>query len=566
MMRLINRIARALPRLRNTAPAIIACLLVGIGLTLAVRSERAWVDLRAEQTTVQARIMASALGGALAFEDVSATREYLGALELNPAIRAAAVYAHSGKIIASFAKDRVTFPTRIAPHGAVVSNLTITVAERVHQGNLELGTVYVQSSIEPLQVRLSRYFAVGLMICLAAGLIFLLGRSFARAALANEQLRAQIIAREQAERALAQAQKMEALGHLTGGIAHDFNNLLMAASSGLQLLERTTDPLRRERYVHGIKEALDRGARLTRQLLTFARHSPVNAEVVDVRARLFGIAELLERSLRQDILLEWDLAPDLWLVRVDPVQFEVAVVNIAVNARDAMPDGGTIRISAGNVGGTATIGDRVRIAIADQGCGMAPDLQAKVFDPFFTTKAVGSGTGLGLSQVYGFVQAAGGDVAIDSTLGRGTTLTLWLPRSRDTTRVVAQPAQPAHAVVRAQIVLVVEDDPRIAESLCEMLLLLGCTPLCARDSAEALDRIASGPVDIVLSDMVMPGAINGLDLARGLRDRAMRVILMSGFSDLAQSARADGFPMLDKPFTLQSLAEALNSLDARPSA
>ena len=391
MMRLINRMARTLPRLRNTAPAIIACLLVGIGLTLAVRSERAWVDLRAEQTTVQARIMASALGGALAFEDVSATREYLGALELNPAIRAAAVYAHSGKIIASFAKDRVTFPTRIAPHGAVVSNLTITVAERVHQGNLELGTVYVQSSIEPLQVRLSRYFAVGLMICLAAGLIFLLGRSFARAALANEQLRAQIIAREQAERALSQAQKMEALGHLTGGIAHDFNNLLMAASSGLQLLERTTDPLRRERYVHGIKEALDRGARLTRQLLTFARHSPVNAEVVDVRARLFGIAELLERSLRQDILLEWDLAPDLWLVRVDPVQFEVAVVNIAVNARDAMPDGGTLTIRTANAtaadagpeaAAMLTPGEYIMIEVADTGTGIAPEhLEIATADP-----------------------------------------------------------------------------------------------------------------------------------------------------------------------------------------
>jgi signal transduction histidine kinase len=562
-----NLMPPANPRLRTTVPTIIAFVLVALGVWLAVRSERTLIDERAEQTTVQARIMAAALTGALAFDDAAATREYLGALKLNPAVRAAAVYTHGGAIVAGFTKDRVPFPTGVAPHAATVGTMTITVAERVHQGDLELGTVYVQSNIEPLWARLSRYAAIGVMIVFAAALIVMLGRSFARVAQANDQLRAEIVAREHAERALAQAQKMEALGHLTGGIAHDFNNLLMAASSGLELVERSTDPGRREKYVLGIREALDRGARLTRQLLTFARHSPVNAEVVDVRARLHGLAELLERSLRGDIALEWDLADGLWPIMVDPVQFEVAVVNIAVNARDAMPNGGVIRISAHNRPGTATTGDAVRIAIADQGCGIAPELQAKVFDPFFTTKAVGEGTGLGLSQVYGFVRAAGGDVEIDSAPNRGTTLSLMLPRSRDTALPRAEPGDAAPPHVRAQTVLVVEDDPRIAESLCEMLLLLGCSPICAADPAEGLHLIAARRIDVVLSDMVMPGGINGLDLARVLRDRADRVpvILMSGFSDLAERAREEGFAMLDKPFTLQTLAQAIATADATRS-
>jgi CheY-like chemotaxis protein len=271
--------------------------------------------------------------------------------------------------------------------------------------------------------------------------------------------------------------------------------------------------------------------------------------------------------LRGDIALEWDLADGLWPIMVDPVQFEVAVVNIAVNARDAMPNGGVIRISAHNRPGTATTGDAVRIAIADQGCGIAPELQAKVFDPFFTTKAVGEGTGLGLSQVYGFVRAAGGDVEIDSAPNRGTTLSLMLPRSRDTALPRAEPGDAAPPHVRAQTVLVVEDDPRIAESLCEMLLLLGCSPICAADPAEGLHLIAARRIDVVLSDMVMPGGINGLDLARVLRDRADRVpvILMSGFSDLAERAREEGFAMLDKPFTLQTLAQAIATADATRS-
>jgi C4-dicarboxylate-specific signal transduction histidine kinase len=355
MTRTGHRLTSAWARVRNTLPALVACLLVALGLSLALRSEQQSVVVRADQVTVQARIMAAALAGALAFDDVAATREYLGALKLNPDVRAAAVYSRGGERVAGFTKDAAPFPRRVAPHPARVSNMMITVVEPVRQGSLDLGAVYIESSIEPLGIRLSRYVAIGLMIVFAALLIWLLGRSFARVAEANDKLRAEIIAREQAERALIQAQKMEALGHLTGGIAHDFNNLLMAASSGLELLQRSSDPVRQQKFTQGIKEALDRGARLTRQLLAFARHSPVNPEVVDVTERLRGIEDLLERSLRENIAIVYDLDQDLWPVHVDPVQFEVAIVNIAVNARDAMPHGGAIRISACNVAAPRTI-------------------------------------------------------------------------------------------------------------------------------------------------------------------------------------------------------------------
>jgi signal transduction histidine kinase len=547
--------------LRNALPAIAAVLLVAIGISLAAQSEQRSTAERVDQASVQARIMAATLTGALAFDDVAAAREYLDALKLNPDIHAAAAYTRAGKLVAGFTKDPAPLPSAVTPHPAAVSNRTITVIEPVRQGSLELGAVYVKSSIEPVWVRLSRYLGIGLMIVFAAVLIFLLGRSFTRAAQANQRLREEIVARELAERALVQAQKMEAIGHLTGGIAHDFNNLLMAASSGLELLERSSEPQRRQRYAQGIREALDRGARLTRQLLTFARGTSVNPEVVDIRVQLRAIQDLLERSLRGNIVVTYELDDDLWPVFVDPVQFEVCIVNIAVNARDAMPQGGTIRITARNVAAVAEIGEAVCLAIADDGCGMPQDLLPKVFDPFFTTKPVGQGTGLGLSQVYGFVRSAAGQVALDSAVDRGTTISLYLPRcTREAADRQSTAQQGGPPAVRSQTVLVVEDDPRIADSLCEMLRQLGCSPLSACGPDEALDLIAAQSVDVVLSDMMMPGGISGLELATMLRDRpgALSIILMTGYSDVAQRARDEGFRLLAKPFTIAMLAQALN--------
>jgi signal transduction histidine kinase len=257
---------------------------------------------------------------------------------------------------------------------------------------------------------------------------------------------------------------MEAMGQLTGGVAHDFNNLLMVASSGLDLLERTTDPTRRERLRTGIRQAIDRGASLTQQLLAFSRRAPLKPEVVDIERRLTGMHTLLDRSLQENVTVEMKLAPDLWRVEVDASQLEVAVLNIAINARDAMPDGGTITIEGRNEpsGRPDGAGDMVRLSIRDTGVGVAPEVLDRLFEPFFTTKPVGKGTGLGLSQVYGFARSSGGEAGIDSILGEGTTVWMRIPRS---TKMLAQECAPAVLRKRdadQRRILLVEDDDSVA--------------------------------------------------------------------------------------------------------
>jgi signal transduction histidine kinase len=227
----------------------------------------------------------------------------------------------------------------------------------------------------------------------------------------------------QTETALRQAQKMEAVGQLTGGVAHDFNNLLMAFQSGLRMLERPMDRERRQRIVDSMQQAIERGTALTRQLLAFSRRRPLEAQTVDLETRLIGMREILQRSLRGDVQVEMAFEDDMWPIEVDPGELELAILNICVNARDAMPDGGTIRISARNVG------KKVRIAVTDSGLGMPAEVQSHAFEPFFTTKEVGKGSGLGLAQVYAFVTRSKGSATVTSEVGRGTTVSLLFPRS-----------------------------------------------------------------------------------------------------------------------------------------
>jgi len=255
---------------------------------------------------------------------------------------------------------------------------------------------------------------------MASLLIAALGASHASLTEAHRKLQEQIEEREKAEEALRQAQKMEAMGQLTGGVAHDFNNLLMVASSGLDLMDRTSDPIRRDRLKQGIRQAIDRGADLTQQLLAFSRKSPQKTEVVNLPDLIAGMRDVLDRSLREDIKVSIEAQDGLWPVEIDPAQFEVAVLNVAINARDAMPNGGVIAVRLENApGDESQPGDMVRVTVTDSGHGMAPELLNRAFEPFFTTKGVGQGTGLGLSQVYGFARASGGDVKIESELGRG---------------------------------------------------------------------------------------------------------------------------------------------------
>ena len=538
----------------------IALLLLLVSLLLGWQWEQRENANQVRQVTVQARILAGSVAGALAFDDYQTASEYLMALRVNGNIKAAGVYNASGSLVAGFAKRGEKVPQHVQRQAPRIEGSDLVVVEPVQQANLELGSVYLRSIVEPLSARLSRYVAIGTILLLAALLIALLGASNAAAAAANRELLEQIAAREMAETALRQAQKMEALGQLTGGVAHDFNNLLMAASSGLELMQRAKDQERRDKLSEGIRNALDRGAQITQQLLAFSRRAPLRSESLKLDEHIDELAGLLDHSLRENVSVRFALPGDLWPVEVDVSQFDVAVLNLAVNAKDAMPHGGLICITAANRPGALGGRDAVEIAIQDEGAGMSPDAIEKAFEPFFTTKEVGRGTGLGLSQVYGFAQSAGGAVSIASEPGKGTTISLLLPRS------LPQPESGApaeidapHASLKGLRVLLVEDDAILNELVGQMLEEQGTQVLAATTAAEGLALFEDHPVDVALSDMVMPGEMGGLDLAR--RMRAMRkdfpIVLMTGFSAAAEPAAAEGFTVLRKPFTMAALVSTL---------
>jgi PAS domain S-box-containing protein len=384
---------------------------------------------------------------------------------------------------------------------------------------------------------------------------------------ANERLSAEMAERRRAEEALLQAQRMEAVGQLTGGVAHDFNNLLTVISGGLALLERDPDEKRRQRLMDGMRQAVARGAGLTGQLLAFSRRQTLRPEAVDVAAQVSGMSELLERSLREDIEVRMEFPTDLWPVEADPAQLELVVLNLAVNARDAMPNGGTLAVVAENVpgfrDGADLSGDFVRLSVTDTGTGMDTDVLARIFEPFFTTKEVGQGTGLGLAQVYGFARQSGGTVEVESKPGRGTKVMLLLPRSR------RSPAQapsgsvdfPTNTNARNRSVLLVEDDENVAALAADMVEQLGYQVTRVATAAAALGALADGrSIDVVFSDIMMPGHMNGLDLAREIRRRRpeLPVVLTTGYNAAPGADIREGIPLLRKPYALDQLARALH--------
>ena len=368
---------------------------------------------------------------------------------------------------------------------------------------------------------------------------------------------------ERVQRQLAESQKMDALGQLTGGVAHDFNNLLMVISGHVQTLKRiaASEP-RAVRAAQAIEHAVERGATLTRQLLTFSRRQRVNPQRVDLRERIDAIREVLTSGIGNNIRFVADTAADLWQVTVDVGELEIALVNLVINARDAMPEGGTVTIAAHNAtlgnGEIVEPGDYVAIVVEDTGVGIPEDILARVFEPFFTTKQIGKGTGLGLSQVHGFVHQAGGTVKIASTLGTGTALTIYLPRSDDGP---AQAEGREAGVVGTGTVLLVEDNPDVAGASTGLLEQLGYSVRWAPNAEAALEEIEHDGIDLVFSDIVMPGRIDGLGLARIVRRRFpnLPILLATGYSDAAQTALSD-FPILRKPYRVHELSQAIAEL------
>ena len=380
------------------------------------------------------------------------------------------------------------------------------------------------------------------------------------------QLEDEMSLREKAEAALRETQKMEALGRLTGGIAHDFNNLLAVIAGNLDSMEAASGhPQLLERLRRSMSRAVDRGERLTRQLLAFARQQRLNPTIVDLSEHLRNFGDMIERALGSNISAKIEVAPELWPVLVDPHELDLSLLNIAFNARDAMPEGGDLTVAASNVAaGSPDLaafgldGDFVSIAVADTGAGISPEILDHVFDPFFTTKAQGKGTGLGLSQVYGFVQQLGGRVRIDSVPGRGTTVALYFPRMR----AVASTEPPMTTHNANPLVLVVEDDSAVAEIAEELLAQLGFRTKIASSGREALELLRRPDgADIVFSDVQMPG-MSGIQLAQEARRLrpGIPILLTSGYTDHVSVAGTMGLKILSKPYRIADLRQALADL------
>jgi PAS domain S-box-containing protein len=375
----------------------------------------------------------------------------------------------------------------------------------------------------------------------------------------------EVAAREKAQEQLRHSQKMETIGQLTGGVAHDFNNLLMAVMGNLELLrKRLPDDPRLHRLVDGALQGAERGASLTQRLLAFARQQDLRAVPVDLRALILGMSNLLERSLGPRVVLRLDLPEGLPLARIDANQLELAILNLAINARDAMPDGGSIDVKVGQyqVKKDATLkpGTYLKLSVIDSGTGMAPEILKRAIEPFFSSKPLGKGTGLGLSMVHGLVVQLGGTLQLSSTVGKGTTATMVLPVAAAVPEIQG-PVSPAQKVKRSAVILFVDDDPLIAMSTTEMLEDLGHRVIGASSGPHALDILKSEqPIDLMMTDHVMPG-MTGIELAAASREvrPSLPILLATGYADLPEGAQVD-LPRLAKPYHQDQLRDRLDQL------
>jgi two-component system NtrC family sensor kinase len=368
--------------------------------------------------------------------------------------------------------------------------------------------------------------------------------------------------RQVAEAALKQAQRLEALGQLTGGVAHDFNNLLMVVGGSAQKLRRTNKNPKELQSLQMIEAAVQKGEALTRKLLAFSRRQSLSPEVIDLPERVRKLHGVLEQSVRGDIEISIDAPSRTIAVKVDPDELEIALLNLSLNARDAMPDGGRIKIAIGTAWVLTEDGPREMAVIefADTGSGIAESIRERIFEPFFTTKAIDKGTGLGLSQVYGFVQQSNGTITVSSEVGAGATFRMVLPTCAEAPRPKsADLAEDRSNAVGSTTVLLVEDHPDVSFVAADYLEQYGCTVVQANSAEAAIDALNNRQdIDLVLSDIVMPG-MSGLEFGRLVREYypEIPVILASGYSDMAAVARAEGFTLIQKPYSPEALKKII---------
>jgi signal transduction histidine kinase/ActR/RegA family two-component response regulator len=391
---------------------------------------------------------------------------------------------------------------------------------------------------------------------------------------ANAKLSAEMAERQRTEEALRQAQKLEAIGQLTSGVAHDFNNLLTAVLGNLELVEARLTDSDSQRLVRSGMRAAQRGASLTQQLLAFSRKQRLVPQPLDLNRLVRDASEMLTRTMRTSVTVEITLEEELWPALVDPTQIELVLLNLAINARDAMPDSGTLTVCTANVSGASVPpelprGDYVMISVKDNGSGMSPEVLAKAVDPFFTTKDVGKGSGLGLSMVHGVASQSGGCLRIESAVGQGTNVRVYLPRALRQPEQIA--AEEAIAVARHDqaTILVVDDDPDVRELTVTCLHSWGYRILVAENGLMALDiLVRAEQVDLLIVDLAMPG-MNGVEVVRRARELrpGMPALLVTGYVDFAAFETDPGDFILHKPYRVEKLAEAvataLDSASAR---
>jgi signal transduction histidine kinase/CheY-like chemotaxis protein len=577
---------RTLTSMIATAGVIVLLL---AGAVMVVYNERFYRETKLQQAEVQARILASTVSAALQFDDQKAAHEYVNALAGDAEVEAAAIYDGHGVLFADYVRAGAAPPAVVARVAPAFEGDALTVTVPVTQGAQRIGTVYMRTIVAPIFRRVAQYMVIGFLVAMGMLILVVLGlaqsrladvnarlkRQSADLARANEILRAEIEQRERAETALRQAQKMEAIGQLTGGIAHDFNNLLQVIVGNLDVLQhRTQDaPEDVKRMIGAARRGAERATTLTQRLLAFSRLQPLNPQPVDVNKLVSSMSELLRRTLGESIRVDNVLARDVWPIAVDANQLENALINLAVNGRDAMADGGSLVIETANsrldhvISGPdeAAPGDYVVVSVTDTGAGMDEDVLGKAVEPFFTTKGIGKGSGLGLSQVYGFVRQSGGRLDIESEPGRGTTVKLFLPRLTSSGQPVeARPEQrPSRRSPVGGVILVVEDEEDVRAQVVAVLRDLGHTVHEAADATGALALLDAQPgVQLMFTDIGLPGGMNGRQLAEEARVRRpdLRILFTSGYARhaIVHHGRLDpDVELLAKPYSSADLAEKI---------
>jgi signal transduction histidine kinase len=588
-----SRVWRLIPAI---ALATVIALLTAGGL-MARYVDHANARQELDEVTVQARVLASTVTAALSFNDRRTAQEYVNAMRANPQIEAAGIYDASGKLFAGYKQSPdVALPTDAQPGDPRFAGGRLIVTVPVIEAGPSLGTVYLRSFTEPFALRLQRYGVIGLLMTMASVVVAVLGvmqltqrraneelaRRAEQLASANQALEAQIEQREKVEEALRQSQKMEAIGQLTGGVAHDFNNLLQVILGNLERLGRrlTGDSpaaAAEHRLIEAASRAAGRAATLTQRLLAFSRRQPLAPKSLDLNRLMGGLLDLLGRTLGETIRVETVLAGGLWRVFADENQLENALLNLAVNARDAMPQGGRLTLETQNVRLDEAYtrsqeevrpGDYVLVSVSDTGVGMTKEVLARAFDPFFTTKDIGQGTGLGLSQVYGFVRQSGGHVRIDSAPGQGASIKLYLPRffELDTLDTPAAAPQPVPLGQRHETILIVEDEEDVRSFTRDTLRELGYQVSEAANGPAALQALERNPgLRLLFTDIGLPGGLNGRQLADEARRRwpGIRVLLTTGYTrdTLVRHGRLEpGVELLVKPFTEADLARKIREV------